>query len=89
MVPVENGHFTGLHQSATHWPDALKQAAALCTSLTLVSNNQVAGDLADKQAFKAVEARFLVGSLTPVCFMLFFLWVGDMISRKEKKRLRR
>lgn len=60
MVPVEGGHFTGLQQSATHWPDNLKQAAALCTSLTLVSKNQVAGDLADKQAFKAVEAQFLV-----------------------------
>ena len=60
MVPVVGGCFTGLQQSSTHWPDNLKQAAALCTSLTLVSKNQLAGDLADKQAFKAVEAQFLV-----------------------------
>lgn len=60
MLPVEGGQFTGLQQSATHWPDSLKQAAALCNSLTPVGKNQVVGDLADKQAFKAVEARFLV-----------------------------
>ena len=60
MVPVEAGRFTGLQQSATRWPDSLKQAAALCTSLTLVGKGQVVGDVADKQALKAVEARFLV-----------------------------
>ena len=65
MLPVEGGKFTGLQQSATRWPEALKQAAALCTSLTLVSKSQVAGDLADKQAFKAVEARFLVSPKPP------------------------
>lgn len=60
MLPVEEGCFTGLQQSASRWPEALKQAVALCNSLTLAGKNQVAGDLADKQAFMAVEARFLV-----------------------------
>ena len=60
MLPVEEGHFTGLQQLATRWSDQLKTAAALCNSLTLVSKTNLVGDLADKQAFSAVEARFLV-----------------------------
>ena len=64
MLPVEGGQFTGLQRSAARWPDSLKQAAAMCTSLTLVNKRQVVGDLADKQAFKAVEARFLVSLCT-------------------------
>ena len=60
MLPVEKAKFRGLQQLAVRWPEALKQAAALCTSLMLVRKNQVVGDLADKQAFKAVEARFVV-----------------------------
>ena len=63
MLPVERAKFTGLQQSAVHWPEDLKQAAALCTSLTLVNRRAVVGDLADKQAFRAVEARFVVGLL--------------------------
>ncbi|KAL0037175.1 hypothetical protein WJX79_003951 [Trebouxia sp. C0005] len=59
MLPVEGAQFTGLQQSAARWPEALKQAAALCTSLMLVRKTQVVGDVADKQAFKAVEARFV------------------------------
>ena len=42
------------------WPNCLKQALAVCNSLTLIGRNQLVGDDADKQAFKAVEARFLV-----------------------------
>ena len=64
MLPVEGAKFTGLQQLAVRWPKALKQAAALCTSLMLVRKNQVVGDVADKQAFKAVEARFVV---SPCC----------------------
>ena len=60
MLPVEGAQFTGLQQSAVRWPEALKQAAALCTSLMLVRKIQVVGDVADKQTFKAVEARFVV-----------------------------
>lgn len=67
MLPVEEGKFTGLQQSAVRWPDTLKQAAALCTSLTLVNKRQVVGDLADQQAFKSVEARFVVSLLMHLC----------------------
>ena len=63
MLPVEGGAFTGLQQTATRWPEQLKTAVAVCNSLTLVNKTQVVGDLADKQAFTAVEARFLVCSL--------------------------
>jgi len=45
---------------AMRWPNRLKQALAVCNSLTLIGRNQLVGDDADKQAFKAVEARFLV-----------------------------
>lgn len=60
LVPVEQGSYTGLHSMAMGWPDRLKQALAVCNSLTLIGRNQLVGDDADKQAFKAVEARFLV-----------------------------
>ena len=66
MLPVQGAQFTGLQHSAVRWPEALKQAAALCTSLMLVRKGQVVGDVADKQAFKAVEARFVV---SPCCFL--------------------
>jgi hypothetical protein len=59
-VPVEQGSFTGLQSMAMRWPNRLKQALAVCNSLTLIGKNQLVGDDADKQAFKAVEARFLV-----------------------------
>ena len=60
MVPVEGGQFGGLQRMAMRWPNRLKQAAAVCNSLTLINRNQVVGDAADKQAFKAVEAQFMV-----------------------------
>lgn len=63
MLPVEGGRFTGLQQSAVRWPDRLRQAAALCNSLTVIRKSQVVGDVADKQAFKAVEAHFVVSQL--------------------------
>ena len=68
MLPVEGAKFTGLQKLAARWPEALKQAAALCTSLMLVRKKQVVGDVADKQTFKAVEARFVV---TPCCLERF------------------
>ena len=60
MVPVEGGQFGGLQRMAMRWPNRLKQAAAVCNSLTLINRKQVVGDAADKQAFKAVEAQFVV-----------------------------
>lgn len=75
MLPVEGANFKGLQQLAVRWPETLKQATALCTSLMLVKKNQVVGDVADKQAFKAVEARFVVsaccseGSSTCCCIL--------------------
>ena len=63
MLPVEHGRFAPLQQMAMRWPARLKQAVAVCNSLTLISQRQVVGDIADKQAFRAVEARFLVSFL--------------------------
>lgn len=60
MLPVEEGQFLGMQCMAMRWPNRLKQAAAVCNSLTLINKSQVVGDVADKQAFKAVEARFVV-----------------------------
>ena len=60
MIPVENGKLASLQRLAVCWPTRLKQAAALCHGLNLIAKHQVAGDLADRQAFEAVEAQFLV-----------------------------
>ncbi len=65
MLPVERGEFTTLQRSAYRWPDRLKQAAAVCNALTLINRNHVVGDVPEAEAFKAVEAQFLVSSVTP------------------------
>lgn len=62
MLPVAHGEFQfqEVQQSAVQWPASLKQCAALCNSLSLVSKGVMVGDAADLAAFKACEATFLV-----------------------------
>ena len=60
MVPVVDGHFMGLQQTALRWPNPLRQAAAVCNSLTLINRSDVVGDFSERRAFKAVEAHFMV-----------------------------
>ena len=62
MLPVVAGQFQSLQSDAVRWPVGLKQAAALCTSLTLITKSKVVGELDERRAFHAVEARFLVGA---------------------------
>ena len=63
MLPVDSGEFTSLQRSAFWWPDRLKQAAAVCNALTLINRKQVVGDIPEREAFKAVEAQFLVSTV--------------------------
>ena len=64
IVPVDSSdELAGVQRLAVRWPPRLKQAAAFCNSLNVIAKHQVAADIADKQAFKAVEARFHV----PLC----------------------
>jgi len=65
MLPVEEGEFTTLQRSAFRWPDRLKQAAAVCNALSLVSRKQAVGDGCEREVFKAVEAQFLVSRAVP------------------------
>lgn len=60
MLPSEEGKFTTLQRDALHWPNRLKQCAAICNSLNCIGKQQVVGDQADFTAFRACEARFLV-----------------------------
>ena len=62
ILPVEHGNFQSLQRDAVAWPKMLKKAVAVCNALTLVKKNEVVGDLAEKAAFKRLEARFLVSS---------------------------
>lgn len=62
ILPVEHGNFQSLQRDAVAWPKMLKKAVAVCNALTLVKKNEVVGDLAEKVAFKRLEARFLVSS---------------------------
>lgn len=55
-----SGNFTQVQKNALRWPDRLKQAVAICNTLTLINKNHVVGDVAEKEAFQAVEAQFLV-----------------------------
>ena len=60
MLPVSEGSFQALQQDAVHWPNSLKQSAAVCNSLNFVNKTQLVGDAADFKAFRLCEARFSV-----------------------------
>lgn len=60
VLPVNFGCFGSLQHSAVHWNDTLKQAAAVCHSLTMVNKSTAAGVDLERSLFKAVEAHFLV-----------------------------
>ncbi len=57
------GNFTSLQKEAVWWPARLRQAAAVCNSLTFVRKNKVVGDPAEMKMCQAVEAHFVVGPL--------------------------
>lgn len=59
------GQLLGLQQTALRWPNGLRQAAAVCNSLTLINKSHVVGDLGERRAFQAVEARFMVRCPSP------------------------
>ncbi|DBA65621.1 TPA: hypothetical protein ACH3X2_002681 [Trebouxia sp. C0005] len=59
VIPVVGGQFLSLQSDAIRWPNGLKQAAAVCNSLTLISKSKVVGELGERRAFNAVEARFV------------------------------
>lgn len=63
IIPANNGKLEGLKQNATQWSDQLKQAAAVCHSLTMVHKQLVVGDAMEQRFFKLVEASFLVSTL--------------------------
>lgn len=60
VLPVQQGMFQGMQQTALRWPNRLKQAAAVCNGLTMVGKHTVVGLDMERTMFKAVEARFLV-----------------------------
>ena len=60
MIPISHGKFADMQRSAVNWPNSVKQCAAICNSLNLVSKQKVVGDQADLAAFHACEARLLV-----------------------------
>ena len=62
IIPANNGKLEGLKQNATQWSNRLKQAAAVCHSLTMVHKQLVVGDAMEHSFFKLVEAHFLVRS---------------------------
>ena len=60
MIPVHKREFQPIQQSALRWSNRLKQAVAVCNSLTMVNKNTVVGVDMERSIFRAVEARFLV-----------------------------
>lgn len=74
MLPVAEGAFEALQQSAVRWSNRLKQACAVCHSLTVISKTTAVGEAYEQHLFKAVEAHFqarvkylMVTSLLSVC----------------------
>lgn len=66
-MPVKGGQFEALQQHAAQWSNSVKQCAAVCNSLNLITKKRVVGDVADYTAFKACEARFLVSASSYIC----------------------
>ena len=64
MVPVHKAAFVPMQQSAVAWSNRLKQAFAVCHTLSSVSKSVVAGADMERFLFKLVEARFLVRRLS-------------------------
>ena len=58
VIPVTDGRFEPLQQSAVRWSNSLRQAAAVCNGLTLVNKTMVIGEEVEQKLFKLVEARF-------------------------------
>lgn len=63
ILPASDGQFEGLQQNALRWSSRLRQAAAVCHSLTMVSKTLLAGEPMERSMFKLVEAHFLVRNL--------------------------
>ncbi|KAL3147625.1 hypothetical protein ABBQ38_014675 [Trebouxia sp. C0009 RCD-2024] len=59
MLPLVEGQFLTLQLDAVRWPNDVRQAAAVCNALTLITKSQVAGELGEREAFNKVEARFV------------------------------
>ena len=60
VIPARQGSFEGLQQTALRWGNRLRQAAAVCNSLTMISKATVVGEDMERLLFKNVEARFVV-----------------------------
>lgn len=77
IIPVSNGSFEPLQQSAIRWSNALRQAAAVCNGLTLINKTTVVGEEVEQKVFKLVEARFKarVPSESACCRSVSCLWV--------------
>lgn len=80
VLPVAGGQFLSLQRDALRWPNGLKQAAAVCNSLTLIDKKQVVGELEERQAFNAVEACFLASCHTQTCHPRIFQQVSSYTS---------
>ncbi|KAA6417980.1 MAG: hypothetical protein FRX49_12062 [Trebouxia sp. A1-2] len=59
VIPSIEGNFSSLQKEAVWWPVRLRQAAAVCNSLTFVRKNKVVGDAAEMKMCQAVEAHFV------------------------------
>lgn len=64
IMPVSDGQFEGLQQNGVRWSNRLRQAAAVCHSLTMVNKTVLAGEPMERSMFKLVEAQFLVRVFT-------------------------
>ncbi|DBA85716.1 hypothetical protein WJX77_011623 [Trebouxia sp. C0004] len=59
VLPIQQAAFGPLQSHASRWSNQLRQAFAVCHSLSMGSKSVVAGDDMERTLFKAVEARFL------------------------------
>ena len=62
VIPASQGRFEGLQHTGLRWSNRLRQAAAVCNSLTMITKSVIVGEDMEKVLFKNVEARFLVSN---------------------------
>ena len=61
VLPVHSGTFEPLQHNAMGWGNRLKYAMAVCNGLACINKTVVGVDM-ELAMFRAVEARFLVGT---------------------------
>lgn len=70
----QDGEITGPRREAIRWDNNVRKALALCNDLVPLHRSVLAGSQDEKQAFKSVEASFVVRATQLLSTLLYTLY---------------